>query len=245
MSFYTSLSRYFDDIFPPRPVTLRFLRERFHEFQVHSVLDVACGSGAYAREFARWGLEVTGLDVEEDMIAQAKERSVVEGMSVDFRVGDMRDLASLGQSFDGVTCLGNSLVHLLQEGEIAGVLQGIKRILHRGGVFILQIVNYDWIMEKRVTQLPSIINEQKGLVFERYYRFRRDGLLDFETVLQVSQAEGGREEIRQRTTLRPTKREELERWLLEAGFKDLRFFGGFDTSPWRKDAPATVVVAGS
>ncbi len=39
------------------------------------VLDVATGTGTAAREAARWGASVVGIDIAEPMLALARERS--------------------------------------------------------------------------------------------------------------------------------------------------------------------------
>jgi SAM-dependent methyltransferase len=52
-----------------------FLRQLFERFQVHTVLDAACGTGQHAIEFARWGLEVTGTDLSGPMIDRARENA--------------------------------------------------------------------------------------------------------------------------------------------------------------------------
>jgi SAM-dependent methyltransferase len=85
-----------------------FLRQLFERFQVHTVLDAACGTGQHAIEFARWGLEVTGTDLSGPMIDRARENA--GALPVRFLVvglGEHRQKAA--GPFDAVTCLGNSL----------------------------------------------------------------------------------------------------------------------------------------
>ena len=55
------------------------------------VLDMPCGPGRHALEFARRGFQVTGVDLNPSFIAQAKERAEKEGLSVEFVQKDMRE----------------------------------------------------------------------------------------------------------------------------------------------------------
>src|SRR5277367_6484211 len=52
------------------------------------VLDVACGTGNLAIPAARTGARVTGVDIAENLIIQARARAAAENLQVDFRVGD-------------------------------------------------------------------------------------------------------------------------------------------------------------
>ncbi len=51
--------------------TVRLALEHLED--VHSVLDVGSGSGVFAEQFAAQGLQVTGLDVNPDMLAAAQQ----------------------------------------------------------------------------------------------------------------------------------------------------------------------------
>jgi ubiquinone/menaquinone biosynthesis C-methylase UbiE len=56
------------------------------------VLDVACGTGNLAIPAARRGAHVTGVDIAPNLIAQARERAVAEGLSAIFEEGDAEQL---------------------------------------------------------------------------------------------------------------------------------------------------------
>ena len=64
------------------------------------VLDVACGTGVVAREFARQGATVTGLDLSEDMLSVARRISP----EIDWHQGDASELPFEDGSFDAVVC---------------------------------------------------------------------------------------------------------------------------------------------
>jgi ubiquinone/menaquinone biosynthesis C-methylase UbiE len=67
------------------------------------ILDVGCGTGqdvmALARLVGSEGL-VTGVDLSETMIAEAKERSAGSGLPVEWRVGDANQLDFADEAFD-------------------------------------------------------------------------------------------------------------------------------------------------
>src|SRR3712207_3312558 len=51
------------------------------------LLDVACGTGQIAIPAARAAIDVTGLDINADLLAQARSRATAEGLSISFDHG--------------------------------------------------------------------------------------------------------------------------------------------------------------
>ncbi|HEY0703652.1 MAG TPA: methyltransferase domain-containing protein [Candidatus Acidoferrales bacterium] len=70
-----------------------------------TVLDVACGTGNLAIPAARAGARVTGVDIAENLLAQARERAAAENLAIDFRYGDAEQLAFADNSFDMVVSM--------------------------------------------------------------------------------------------------------------------------------------------
>jgi ubiquinone/menaquinone biosynthesis C-methylase UbiE len=88
--------------------------------ELKSVLDVGVGSGLFAEEFSKRGLEVAGVDVNPEMIVAAKQ-FVPKG---DFRESTAEALPYPVSSFDLVFC--GLLLH--ESDEPLKVLQEAKRV---------------------------------------------------------------------------------------------------------------------
>lgn len=242
MSFYGDLSKFYKYIFPAKEPQLSFFKKHFREHGVKKVLDVACGTGEYTREFAAWGMKSYGIDIQREMIEIARERAKKEGLPAFFETADMLNLPYHDEEFHGVICIGNSLVHLLQEEEILKSLQEMYRVLVGGGLIIIQTVNYDRALKQNVRQLPTITNKTMGIEFKRYYHFRDDGNIDFCTVLSIEN-EGQKSEHKNTVILKPLLRSNLNSLLMEAGFKEMQYFGNFKEEQWSENSFATVVKA--
>ncbi len=240
MEFYDSIATYYELIFPASPAQAQFVRAQASPGS--RVLDVACGTGALARSLARAGYDLTGYDLDRTMITRAVELAREEGLEIAYSVWDMRLLPEPPQPFDALLCVGNSLVHLTDDHEMEMALAGFHRQLRAGGKLIIQIINYDRILDQKVPGLPTITDEANGLTFERYYDQRNDGLIDFRTSLSVSVG-GGCEVIRNTIQLKPLRKLALTEVLSRAGFLVDAVFGGFNGKLWEPDAYATVVVA--
>lgn len=69
-----------------------------------TLLDVGCGTGYFTRRFAREaGLQVTGIDVDPDMIAFAREQTP----EIEFARADMKHLPFVDASFDHVVAVAS------------------------------------------------------------------------------------------------------------------------------------------
>ncbi len=72
------------------------------------VLDAGCGTGVLAMDLARRGAQVVAIDLSPTLVDHARELAEAQGLSIDFRSGDMLDPA-LG-SFDYLIAM-DSLIH--------------------------------------------------------------------------------------------------------------------------------------
>ncbi len=236
MDFYNQLSKYYDEIFPVSEVTVDFLVDNIGSVP-KSLLDIACGSGNYSLELGRKGYDVTGVDLSSNMISIAKQKPTKD-LAIQFIQGDMRTLEGIDSPYDGAFCLGNSFVHLLTDQDMMQALATVNSKLERWGTLVIQTVNYDRILKFHVTQLPTINRAKSGIVFERYYDFIEDGLVDFRTVLKTREGT-----FSSAVPLRPLLIGRLRSLLTDSGFNVLEGYGSFDGRLHEADTPATIVVA--
>ena len=115
-----------------------------------SVLDLACGYGRLTIPLAERGLVVTGLDLSETLLGQARAAAADARVQVTWHKGDMRDIP-WRDSFDGVINVFSSFGYFDDETENRRVLSGVARALKPGGRFLIDVVNRDW----RVCQRPE------------------------------------------------------------------------------------------
>jgi demethylmenaquinone methyltransferase/2-methoxy-6-polyprenyl-1,4-benzoquinol methylase len=113
------------------------------KWKAESVLDVACGTGDMVLELQKHGCSVTGVDLSEEMIAIAKQKtaSATSHLSpLTFHLGDAEALPFAEGEFDAVTCAFGvrNFVHLEQG------LSEMLRVLKPGGrMVILELATPD------------------------------------------------------------------------------------------------------
>jgi 2-polyprenyl-6-hydroxyphenyl methylase/3-demethylubiquinone-9 3-methyltransferase len=99
-----------------------------------SALDVGCGAGLLAEPLARLGATVTGIDAAPEVIAVAREHAAGQGLEIDYRVGDVQQLAG---TFDLVT----SMEVIEHVADPAAFLKALAARLAPGGLLILSTPN--------------------------------------------------------------------------------------------------------
>ncbi len=110
--------------------------ERFGRAPVRSVLDLGCGTGGHALPLARRGYEVVGFDVAQPMLAAAREKAARAGLSVDLRLGDLREVR-LGRRFDAVLLMFAVLGYQHANADVASALATVRAHLEPGGLVVL------------------------------------------------------------------------------------------------------------
>lgn len=216
LSLYNDFAIHYDSIFPTDDTTIAFLQSQFRRKRL---LDLGCATGGYALALTDLGYQVDGIDLDYRMIAIAKSKTTESSHYPAFSVGNMLDL-SVQETYDGIYCIGNTLVHLPDMSHIQLMLKSIFQSLVSKGVAVVQIVNYDRILNRHIEKLTTITNA--GRQFERKYVFQDHGLV-FQTVLTYQN-----ERYSAETPLVPLCSQELWEAFLSAGFVEIERFGDFD-----------------
>src|SRR5512134_3974482 len=69
-----------------------FIESEIDHDRTTRILDIGCGTGRHAIELARRGYTVVGVDLSESMLNKARAKAQANGVTVDFRQADARDL---------------------------------------------------------------------------------------------------------------------------------------------------------
>lgn len=240
---YRKLANYYKYIFPSSQVQKEFFRKLFNDHEVETVLDVACGTGEQMEGFAEMGLKVHGFELEEAMVEIIREKPLCRSGDITVKSGNMLETSQLFPGpYDAVICIGNSLVHLKDTEEISRAIKSMVAVLRPGGLVVIQIVNYDRILDNRVTSLGPIETEDDNgtpITFERAYDLSTlPNAIQFNTTLRV-----GNQNRSSSIPLFPLRSNQLLELAAEAGFIKPRLFGGYDRSPFSQQTEGCILAA--
>jgi SAM-dependent methyltransferase len=217
------------------------------------VLELGCGTGRVLIPTARAGIDITGLDVSERMLAVCRERLLGESPQAQslarVQHGDMRDF-DLGRVFRLITIPFRAFQHVLLVDEQLGCLRAIRRHLVPEGRLVFDLFN------------PSIHNLAKpadgveadeeppfvlpdGRTVVRSHRILARDLINQvnsgELVYHVSHPDGRRERLAHSFKMRSFFRFEVEHLLARAGFSVEHVFADFDRSPYGSKYPGELI----
>lgn len=113
------------------------------------VLDLGCGQGFFARQFAPKAQSLVGADLSPSLIAHAKERGLPSGKasgSIAYHVADASDLSfAKDGSFDAVYCV----LALQNMEKLSAVMAEVARVLAPLGRFIFVLNHPAFRIPKR------------------------------------------------------------------------------------------------
>ncbi len=145
------------DIFSLRycmnPVRYGYFRRRLQQLHLpgNAVLDVGCGGGFLAEEFARDGFAVTGIDPAARSIDAARKHAADNNLEIDYREGKGEALPFLDASFDIVACC-DVLEHV---EDLSRVISEVARALKPRGVFCYDTVNRTWFSKVALIKISQ------------------------------------------------------------------------------------------
>jgi cyclopropane fatty-acyl-phospholipid synthase-like methyltransferase len=198
------------------------------------ILDAPCGEGRIARELARRGHRVTGLDLTPAFLKEARRKARQEGLQIEWRQGDMRRPPGRGR-FDLALCWWGSFGYFSDSQNLRHVT-ATARSLKSGGAFVIDAPSSE-------TVFPAFIKRwwvQEGEIFvlnESHYDTRSGRIETDWTFLR----EGRR--TRAHSSIRLYSRRELQDLCSRAGLGRFKAFGSVQGEPFELDARRLVFAA--
>jgi 2-polyprenyl-6-hydroxyphenyl methylase/3-demethylubiquinone-9 3-methyltransferase len=101
------------------------------------VLDVGCGGGLLAEEFARLGCAVIGVDPSEESLVAARAHAATQGLTIGYQRALGEALPFADASFDIVYCC-DVLEHVT---DLPQVIAETARMLRPGGTYFYETIN--------------------------------------------------------------------------------------------------------
>jgi len=191
--FFKAVSRMLDQTFERYPTP-----KRTH-------LDVACGTGMTVRWFRERGWKSTGVDASLPMLQIAGE-----GIA-----GDMRRLP-FRRKFARVTCLYDSLNHLLEATDLAAAFRSIRGVMDDDSLFLFD-VNHPEIYPEVWGMSEPYIARGRDYHLEIATTYRKREKLGRAAVTGWANVHGKKVEIREQHLQRAYSQREITKMLNDAG----------------------------
>jgi SAM-dependent methyltransferase len=191
-----------------------------------SVLDLTCGPGLVAREFAARGMSVTGVDISPAAIAHAID--ITAGMPCQFMQADVRDVPLPVAEFDAAIYMyGQSGV--TRPDELRDILTRVRRSLRPGAPVVLEVRDATTVDRRAATSWWAGADDIFGIsahivMTERGWDPQARATVERHFVLGVENGDLSVYGV----TERAFEPAELESLLAAVGFPRVEFHAGWD-----------------
>lgn len=218
---YQSIASVYDYIFPQNMGQLKFIEGVKPIDKKEEVLEIGCATGNLTELLASKSDHVMGLDLDSGLLDVAHYKYP----NMNFVHENMLHLENLNKSFDRIVCFGNTLVHLPNRQDVRLFFKKVYHQLKDDGYLLVQIINYDRIVDQNIGHLPTIENDH--ITFVRDYDIKSDHVL-FQTKLLIKESQTL---LSNEIPLLTLRKEEIQTYLEAVGFKDIKFYGNLKGDP--------------
>jgi SAM-dependent methyltransferase len=111
---------------------------KYSNGSAHTILDLGCGTGNHTIPMAKRGYRMTGVDLSDDMLSFAREKTITEMVTPEFIQNDIRTL-NLNQQFDVVLMMFAVLGYQLTNEDVISSLKVVRKHLNLNGLFIFDV----------------------------------------------------------------------------------------------------------
>lgn len=204
-------------------------------FQGRDVLDLCCGPGRHAIQFARKGFRVAGVDRTRFLLDEARRRAAEANVKVQFIEEDMRAF-SMPSSFDLAVSLYSSLGYFEDPEDDVTVMRRLHDNLRPGGVLVIDGVGKEPVAKAfqptMSTTIDGVLFVLRGEVTDDWTRVRNEWI----------RIEDGRA-VRHSFSQLIYSGQELKDRLRLAGFGEVKLAGDLAGSPYGLHSQRLVAVA--
>ncbi len=201
-----------------------------------TILDLCCGPGRHALEFARRGYNVTGVDRTEGYLIKARRKARSERLKIKFVQQDMRDFRC-GNKFDAVINLYTSFGYFQEIADDKLVIKNIFSALKPNGKFMIEMMSKE-ILARIFRPFSWWKLDQDTLIFEEHRICRGWGWIENSWYL----IRNGKIE-KFNLSHRLYSAVELTGLLIDSGFRCFEVYGGLDGRPYDHQANRLVIIA--
>lgn len=216
------------------PAWIRYLDGLLKEHGAASVLDCACGTGLITIGLAKLGYRMTGSDLSEEMLMQARTNALSKGLrQLPFVCQNMTAL-SVHRAMDAVNCSCDGVNYLTSLTEVSEFFASAYRCLKPNGLLLFDISSYAKLSDTVGDHVFTESREDYHYTWQNYFDPTTD-LVEMNLTWFVREGELYRRYDEQHIQ-RAHRVEELVAALQKTGFTVLGIFDAFTKNEWRADS---------
>ncbi len=203
------------------------------------LLDLGCGTGKLTRRLADRGFDMIGIDLSEEMLEIAREKSDPE--QILYLMQDMREFELYG-TVRAIVSICDSMNYLMGYEELVQVLGLANNYLDPGGIFLFDM-NTLYKYETLLGEQTIAENREEGsFIWENYYD-EEERINQYDLTLFIRQEGGLYRKYEETHYQYAFDLKEVEQAVREAGMELVAVYDAFTHEPVRTDSQRVYVIA--
>lgn len=196
-------------------------------------LEMACGTGRLTIPLAKAGINMTGIDISEKMLSEARRKAELESVTINWIQADCCHF-SISEKFPFIFIPCNSFHHIYEIESIKNVFDCVKVHLEPDGFFALDIYKPDF---KILSRDPSRKYHVMKYINSNGVEVSVDEMNLYNPLTQVNEIKWFHTNLESKVVstheliMRQFFPEELKLILMTNGFQIVESYGSWDMEP--------------
>ncbi len=144
------------------------LLEEYHINSEDSIVDLGCGTGTVTRILDKAGYDCIGIDMSQDMLTIASEKTIDSGQEIIYSLQDMREF-SLPYEVSAMISIGDSMNYITSMDDLKNVFESVKKGLVLGGIFIFDLKTIHFFKDILRDNTYAENRETSAFIWNNYY----------------------------------------------------------------------------
>lgn len=196
-----------------------------------SVLDCGCGKGRHSVYLNEKGFKVTGIDISEKSILEAKKN---ERENLTFYVHDMRNLFRINY-YDVALNLFTSFGYFEKDHENDKAIKSIASAIKKQGWFVLDFMNAE-------REIKGLIPEEKCQLNRIDFKIKRYTEKNF-IIKEIMVTDKGKT-YPYRECVKAYDQKDLEAFFIQNKMEIVHLFGDYNLAPFNKTMSERLILIG-
>ncbi|MFD2169196.1 class I SAM-dependent DNA methyltransferase [Tumebacillus lipolyticus] len=191
------------------------------------IADLGCGTGTISLMLHERGYKVTGVDLSEDMLAQAEAKLQAHSPRLRFLCQDVRELI-LPEKCDVAIAFCDGLNYILDEDSLGQAFARVKSQLRPGGMFLFDMHTIYKLREKLGQNVFYEVGEEVTYLWQSRYE-QETATVEYDITFFAIEDEEEQlyRRFHERHVQRAYERSTVEQLLTDAGFQTVQVYADF------------------
>lgn len=192
-----------------------------------TILELGCGTGTVTRKLYKAGFSCIGLDMSEDMLSIAGEKTFDEDEDADiiYTCQDMRDFG-MPYLVNAMISIGDSMNYITTVPDLEKVFSCVYDNLAEGGVFIFDLKTIHFFRDILADNTYAENREDSAFIWDNFYD-ESNGNNEYELAVFVKNEDGTFDRFEEQHYQHGFSVEEVEKAAKKAGLKINAVYNAF------------------